>query len=119
MQVNTVKDFVNLLIFPYVESRYSIPAFKIRVLIVFSSQMGNQIMATLQAWGLSSNVVAELSPHLVEVHRAAQERHYMVLTAAAKAYFRFLKISQGVSFEESIVKLSHFLLFQYRLTYDR
>lgn len=60
-----------------------------------TQQVGTQITSTLQSWGLTGNTVADLSVALAEVHQAAQERHYTVLTAAAKAYFRFLKISQG------------------------
>ncbi|XP_037783174.1 serine/threonine-protein kinase SMG1-like [Penaeus monodon] len=60
-----------------------------------TQQVGTQITSTLQSWGLTGNTVADLSTVLAEVHQAAQERHYTVLTAAAKAYFRFLKISQG------------------------
>lgn len=60
-------------------------------------QVGSHIMATLQAWGISSSLIPDISNQLVEVHSSIQERHYTVLTTAAKAYFRFLKISQGHS----------------------
>ncbi|KAK7086207.1 Serine/threonine-protein kinase smg1 [Halocaridina rubra] len=60
-----------------------------------SHQVASQITATLQSWGISSNLISDLAAKLVEVHASCQERHYMVLTVAAKAYFRFLKISHG------------------------
>ncbi|KAK8726162.1 hypothetical protein OTU49_010400, partial [Cherax quadricarinatus] len=60
-------------------------------------QVTAQITTTLQCWGLSSSLIADLSSRLVEVYRAVQERHYTVLIAAAKAYFRFLKTSHGFS----------------------
>lgn len=60
-------------------------------------QVGTHIISLLQSWGLPNNMVTNISSQLVEVHQTIQERHYTVLIAAARAYFRFLKISHGRS----------------------
>ncbi|KAG0722298.1 Serine/threonine-protein kinase SMG1 [Chionoecetes opilio] len=60
-------------------------------------QVGTHIISLLQSWGLPSNMVTSVSSQLGEVHQAIQERHYAVLIASARAYFRFLKISHGNS----------------------
>uniref|UniRef100_A0A0P4WEM1 non-specific serine/threonine protein kinase n=1 Tax=Scylla olivacea TaxID=85551 RepID=A0A0P4WEM1_SCYOL len=60
-------------------------------------QVGAHIISLLQSWGLPNNMITNVSSQLGEVHQAIQERHYTVLIAAARAYFRFLKISHGTS----------------------